>query len=312
MGEAQDKITDEIIGVNEPQNTIETNQKEKENKKINKLSTKNDVFIKQGKEGKEESEKKEGKEENKKEEGKEKKEKKEKLNIITKYSNLDPSLFTNEFILDYKCISCELIPNFEKATEILCCGSLICEKCLNKLKDNKKGCPICNTEELKTRNIKKENKIFYKSFKSLLIKCPYKCDWTGMWVDLDTHLMECKLSYRECKYNSVGCEYVEKNQKVKEHEQSNDKYHLDLALKFIKDNKIEKKKIKFELGETVMTTVHPHIMTYKTSFNWNCDGRHLEHGCYSINYSFPMSKPRFRCTNCDFDLCDECIIHYLA
>ena len=303
MGVDQDKITNDIIRVNEPQNTIENNHKEKENKELNKLSTKNDVSIKKGKEGKEETKKKEGKEEN---------EKKEKLNIITKYSNLDPSFFTNEFILDYKCISCGLIPNFETATEIICCGSLICEKCLNKLKDNKKGCPICNTEELKLRDIKKENKIFYKSFKSLLIKCPYKCDWTGMWVDLDTHLMECKFSYRECKYNSVGCEYVGNNQKVKEHEQSNDKYHLDLALKFIKDNKIEKKKIKFELGETVMTTVHPHIMTYKTSYSWNCDGRHLEHGCYSINYHFPMDKSRFRCSDCDFDLCDKCIIHYLA
>ena len=297
MGVDQDKITNDIIRVNEPQNTIENNHKEKENKELNKLSTKNDVCIKQGKEGKEENEKKEGK---------------EKLNIITKYSNLDPSLFSNEFILDYKCVKCGLIPSFETATEILCCGSLICEKCLNKLKDNKKGCPICNTEELKLRDIKKENKIFYKSFKSLLIKCPYKCDWKGMWVDLDTHLMECKFSYRECKYNSVGCEYVGNNQKVKEHEQSNDKYHLDLALKFIKDHKIEKKKIKFELGETVMTTVHPHIMTYKTSYSWNCDGRHLEHGCYSINYHFPMDKPRFRCSDCDFDLCDKCIIHYLA
>jgi hypothetical protein len=134
------------------------------------------------------------------EEKKEKEKEKDKLNIITKYSNLDPSLFSNEFISDYKCVSCGLIPSFEKANEIFCCGNLICELCLKKLNESLKRCPKCNNEELKTREIKKENKIFYKSFKSLLIKCPYKCDWSGMWVDLDAHLMECKYGYRECKY----------------------------------------------------------------------------------------------------------------
>ena len=83
-------------------------------------------------------------------------------------------------------------------------------------------------------------------------------------------------------------------------------------MKFVKDHKIEKKKIKFELGETVMTTVHPHIMTYKTSLSWTCDGKDIGHGCYSVNYHFPKAKPRFRCDECDFDLCDKCIVHYLA
>ena len=133
-----------------------------------------------------------------------------------------------------------------------------------------------------------------------------------MWADLDSHLIECKFGYRECKYKIIGCEYADNNQKVKEHEESNDNLHLNLAMKFVKDHKIEKKKIKFELGETVMTTVHPHKMTYKTSLDWYCDGRRLEHGCYSGNYSFPVTKPRFRCSQCDFDLCDKCIVHYLA
>ena len=133
-----------------------------------------------------------------------------------------------------------------------------------------------------------------------------------MWVDLESHLMECKFGSRECKYKIIGCEYADNNQKVKEHEESNDNLHLNLAMKFIKNNKIEKKKIKFELGETVMTTVHPHIMTYKTSDYWYCDGKRLEHGCYSVDYNFPKTKPRFRCSECDFDLCDKCIVHYLA
>ena len=293
--EEEEKINNNIqeeIAEEEPQDTIENNQQENKIKKDN-------IFIIE-------------KDETMKEEKKEKEKEKDKLNIITKYSNLDPSLFSNEFISDYKCVSCGLIPSFEKANEIFCCGNLICELCLKKLNESLKRCPKCNNEELKTREIKKENKIFYKSFKSLLIKCPYKCDWSGMWVDLDAHLMECKYGYRECKYKLVGCEFADNNIKVKEHEQSNDKYHLDLALKFIKDKKIEKRKLKFELGEQVMTTVHPHIMIYKTSLDWYCDGRHLEHGCYSSDYSFSYDKPRFRCSECDFDLCDKCIVHYLA
>ena len=132
-----------------------------------------------------------------------------------------------------------------------------------------------------------------------------------MWVDFETHLNECKLGYRECKYKSIGCEYIGESSKVSEHEKSNDKYHLDLALKFIKDNNIVKRKIRFELGETCMTTCHPHIMTYMTSYNWVCDGRDLENGCYSEETRFSLYKPRFRCVQCDFDLCDKCIVHYV-
>lgn len=234
-----------------------------------------------------------------------------KLLLITKYSNLEPNLFSNEFILDYKCISCGLIPSFEKANETLCCGFLICGDCLKKYIEEKKGCPICNIKELKTRDIKQENKIFYKSFKNLIIKCPYKCEWTGIWVDLEAHLNECKLGYRECKYKTIGCEYVEDNDKVKEHEQTNDNFHLNLALKFIKDKKIVKKIIKFEMGETIKTTVHPHEMTYCKSRTWVCDGRKLEAGCYSHAYSFSSEKARFRCVDCDFDLCDKCVVHYI-
>ena len=35
-----------------------------------------------------------------------------KLFLITKYSSLQPDLFSNEIISDFKCISCGLIPSF--------------------------------------------------------------------------------------------------------------------------------------------------------------------------------------------------------
>ena len=292
---------------------ININDGPKETKDIN--INENVNFIEENKEKKEENNKKEEniekEEKNEKEENIEKEEEKEKLIVITKYSSLDPDLFLNENKIDYKCIKCGLIPSFEKAYETICCGNLICEECLKKLNEDKKGCSICNIEELKTRDIKKENKIFYKSFKSLLIKCPYKCDWKGMWVDLESHLYECKLSYRECKYKFIGCEFIDENNRVKEHENSNNKYHLFLALEFIKDKKIVKKKIKFELGEKCKAICHPHIMTYMKSMNWSCDGRKLDSGCYSRYCHFTSNVARFRCAECDFDLCDKCIVHYI-
>ena len=47
-----------------------------------------------------------------------------------------------------------------------------------------------------------------------------------------------------------------------------------------------------------------------TSLSWCCDGR--EHECYSESHIFSASEPRFRCRDCNFDLCDKCIVHYLA
>ena len=234
-----------------------------------------------------------------------------KLFLVTKYSSLQPDLFSNEYISDFKCISCGLIPSFETASEVICCGNLICEKCLKNMVEEKKGCSICNIEELKTRNIKKENKIFCKSLKNFIIKCPYKCEWKGIWADLESHLNECKFGYKECKYKSIGCDYIDQNIKVIEHEKSNDKFHLDLAMRFIKDKNIVKKKIRFEMGETCMTICHPHLMTYMRSYDWICDGRDFEIGCYSYEYSFSSEKARFRCQECDFDLCDKCIVHYV-
>ena len=238
----------------------------------------------------------------------------EKTEIIpmTYLSSLDPELFENKFIQEFKCLECGLVPSPEKSKELICCGKLFCNKCSKKFSSENKICKNCEKEEIKFRKIKSENKIIYKTLKHMIIKCPYKCEWKGHWLDLDSHLLECKYSIIYCKYKSIGCKIFDKRNKIIEHEQSNDKYHLEMALNFIRDNKIVgRPKIRFQLGESIMTTVHPHKMVYKTSLSWNCDGCRLPKGCYSGNYSFTRDVPRFRCSNCDFDLCNKCIIHYL-
>ena len=292
-----EKKTDNSIEIkNEEKNKIDNAEKKEETNKIeiNIENQKNE----NGVEGKSETDE----------------EKNKKFIPTTKNSSLNPELFSLSYISEYKCKLCGLIPSPETANEIICCGILYCDECLQKListKDEKMECPICKSNDILHRKIKDGNKIFYKVLKNLNIKCPYKCEWKGIWSDLESHLNECKYGVRYCKYKSIGCEFYDENKKVIEHELNNDKNHLEMAIKYIKDNNIVKKKVKFVLGDKVKASCHPHLMTYMTSWSWNCDGRKLPHGCYSINYSFGRDKPRYRCHQCDFDLCDKCIVKYV-
>ena len=241
-------------------------------------------------------------------------EKNEKPKIIpkTKFSSLSPELFSLPYISEYKCFICGLIPSPETAIEKECCSVLICYECFKKNnKSEKDPCLICKSPKINYRQIKNENKIFYKTFKNIKINCPYKCEWNGAWRDLDDHLNKCQYSIRYCKYYSIGCKFYDENKKVFEHEKNSDKMHLEMALQYIKINKIVKKKIKFVFGEKILTSVHPHEMIYMTSWNWHCDGEKLPNHCYSGNPSFSKTKPRFRCKECDFDLCDKCIVKYV-
>ena len=43
-------------------------------------------------------------------------------------------------------------------------------------------------------------------FKNLKIKCPYKCDWEGNWIDLDNHL-----NYPKSTSNSAAIRIQENN-----------------------------------------------------------------------------------------------------
>ena len=237
-----------------------------------------------------------------------------KTSLLTKNSSLSPKLFSFSYISDYECIICGLIPSPDTAFEKIEDGKLICGECHKKTSEEKKeteGTPKSGKDKEKYRKIKEENKVFYKMFRNLKIKCPFKCEWEGPWSDFDNHLIVCINGQRYCKYETIGCEFFGENKKVIEHEKNNDKLHLEMALKYIKINNITKRKLQFKLGEKCKTSVHSHEMVYMHSQDWICDGRKLLNGCYSINYSFPRRKARFRCAQCDFDLCDKCVVKYL-
>jgi len=162
-----------------------------------------------------------------------------KMQIINKESNLDADLFLLPTISDYKCIICEYIPNPENAYEAICCGILFCKECLNRWISEKPNCPICKkqlkNEKNYVRSIKDNNKLFYKTLQKFIIKCPNGCEWEGEWGNLDNHLIDCEKGHKECKYKDIGCEFIGEKEKIKEHEQ-NYKLHLEIAMKFIKEN----------------------------------------------------------------------------
>ena len=162
------------------------------------------------------------------------------LEIVNKDSSLDTNLFLLPEISDYRCISCENIPSPEKAYEAICCPIIFCKECLLKWLMQKPSCPICKktlrNEYGYVRNIKEGNKIFYKTMKKFIIKCPYECQWSGAWEDLENHIKECENNLKECKYKYIGCEFIGDKEKLKNHEENSDKLHLEMAMKFIKDN----------------------------------------------------------------------------
>ena len=53
---------------------------------------------------------------------------------------------------------------------------------------------------------------------------------------------------------------------------------------------------------------HPHTLRVSDGRHWGCDGRHNAWGCLSINDDVNYKElGRWRCENCDYDLCRSCI-----
>ena len=66
--------------------------------------------------------------------------------------------------------------------------------------------------------------------------------------------------------------------------------HLPTPVEYQYWYREREEKIKFKLGETCITTVHPHKMKYMTNYSWICYGSKLPLGCYSDNCHFPVSQ----------------------
>ncbi len=235
-------------------------------------------------------------------------------------SDLDLKFFKDQTeASNYICPLCKILPNPSTGVDTICCGQIYCKKCIKQwMKDNTK-CPSCNEKfhekgDKNLRQIKDKNTILYKIIGKLILKCPNEgCNWEGLWENLENHFNECDKQLQECKYKSVGCTFINSPKECLKHENDNEQFHFELALKYIENQKNVNRKrcsLRFNEGESCKVTVHPHELKYMQSMSWHCDGRSLENGCYSDDPNFPRSVYRFRCNDCDFDLCVNCMLHY--
>lgn len=224
------------------------------------------------------------------------------ITIITAQSALDPDCFLEENILDFRCSICTLIPNPKDVVEVTCCGHAFCFDCLKKWYHENDSCPLCK----KDINLPSVSKVIGNFMKNFKLKCPYNCSFKGKWIELDSHLKECKNILHKCKYTeSLGCNFTGTEEELRKHE--NDvKSHLDIAKNHCSESN---NNIMFDLNEEYRVNCHPHPLIFKKSYSWNCDGRKMSEGCYgpTTRYSFPF---RFRCSNCDYDLCFYCMQKY--
>lgn len=62
----------------------------------------------------------------------------------------------------------------------------------------------------------------------------------------------------------------------------------------------------------VPTKVHQHPLNLINKNNgWSCDGRKCPDGCFNEKPS-TVGLARYRCVDCDFDLCERCLMYYMC
>ena len=188
--------------------------------------------------------------------------------------DLDEASQTN--IEDYTCCICQLIPDPQTAIEEENCGHIFCDTCLNNWLKKSESCPFCKMK-ISKRIIKDKNKIVYRHLINLVVKCPEEnCDWKGISKEYFEHLKN--------KHNK--------------------KIEVDFNIS-----------LKYELYKYYKASTHEHPLKYLDTTmdnGWACNGKNLPCGCLSGIKDFNQTKniKRFRCMQCDYDLCEKCMDKY--
>ena len=62
----------------------------------------------------------------------------------------------------------------------------------------------------------------------------------------------------------------------------------------------------------VSSTCHPHVLTYIKDKNWYCDGKNFDGGCKNFAEGTLLDNTvlRYGCKECNFDLCEYCVLAY--
>ena len=185
---------------------------------------------------------------------------------------LDESSKTN--IEDFICCICQCIPNPETCLEEENCGHFFCQNCINQWLKKNNSCPFCKGI-ISKRSIKDKNKAIFRHLINLVVLCQKEnCKWKGIWKEYFDHLKK--------DHNSI---IVGQGNYI------------------------------FELYKYYKATTHEHPLKYldlTMDNGWSCDGRKLPNKCFSgiIGLKQTEGIKRFRCMQCDYDLCELCMKNY--
>ena len=89
---------------------------------------------------------------------------------------------------------------------ISCCGNEFCQRCIDRVQQDGKPCPLCNEPNFTTML----NKKLVREVNSLVVRCPQKelgCDWEGELRKVESHLNPAGSGVGVLS-ESKGCGYV--------------------------------------------------------------------------------------------------------
>jgi len=213
---------------------------------------------------------------------------------------------------DFLCTICHKVPHPDIAVEEVECGYIFCKECLKEHTETKKTCPNCDCKiNNSQRSLETGNKLGYRILMKSTVYCSKGCSWSGAWKELDKHLAKCQ-EVLPCNYAYIGCSFKGTSSERKEHEKVKADYHLGLAKSYIE--KKQKEIVGYVLGDKYTVSVHKHTLEHIEGEKWACDGRRIVGGCKSgfKGFNDTLGALRFRCDDCDYDLCMRCLEAYLV
>ena len=109
-----------------------------------------------------------------------------------------------------ECPICLLV--LREPHQATCCGKIFCKTCICRLRDKKKPCPTCKTENFSCYPDKGLKQELY----SYRVYCPKRslsCDWQGELGELDKHLDgdgKDTANLEGCKFVTINCSFCNK------------------------------------------------------------------------------------------------------
>jgi len=246
-------------------------------------------------------------------------------------------------VRSFICTACHHVPHHDMAFELTECGHILCEGCLNGLRQAGQACPNCKRPiGYSYRSLKADNKTAYRILMNLAVRCPNKCSWSGALSYLDKHLANC-VKVPAYNYGSPYLPSKEISTRRKVDERIRPTYsfgssglsvsYIEDFLKLVQESErripqsvvseekksppVQKKPFVPVVGNNYKVSVHKHFLKHIKKDGWVCNGMSIPGGCKSKfteyrGFEQTKGQRRFRCSDCDYDLCEKCVEAYLT